>query len=799
MNIKTVVIAISLLFECFILSAQGVNSISLNGEWKLYYGEYSGKIPSVPEELQNSNWPEIPANVPGNVELDLLASGIIKNPEIGANIYDLRKYEGYQWWYYREFETPGFAEGDLVEIVFEGLDCFGTIWINNQLVGKTENMLIDHRFDVTNLLKPGETNSIHVRIDPTVREAQKNIVGTVGRRSAHRTEFQRIRKAPSMFGWDIMPRLISAGLWRGVHLDIKKPTRIEQVYWMTNKVDVPQKKAELMLDWQISTDYPTVDNLNIEMTLERGGKTVYKHSRPIFMYAKREQFGMDNVDFWWPRGYGDPALYDATFRLIGKNGKVLDENKQRIGIRTVKLVRSEVATPENPGEFVFVVNGEKIFIKGTNWVPLDALHSRDKSHVKGALDMAVDLNCNMIRCWGGNVYEDHPFFDICDENGIMVWQDFAFAGTPYAQDPDFLEQIRKEAINIVLKLRRHPSLALWCGNNEIDYYFVKNFDKAIDPREDKISRDIIPHAIWEYDPLRDYLPSSPYVSEECFKYQQNGYNHGAMPQVHLWGPRGYYKASFYTDVNSTFVSEIGYHGCPNRASLEKMFDREYVYPWIGDYKWNDEWLAKAVRIRPDTTDRYGRNTLMVNQVNALFGECPKDLDQFISASQTVQAEAMKYFVEFWRMDKFRRSGIIWWNLRDGWPIISDAITDYYNSKKLAYYYIRQVQHNTCVMVGDSKDGEHPVVAVNDTREAKSGVVTVRDADSGKMLFSGSFEIPANGKTIVGNIPEKADQAMWLIDYTVGDKKYSNHYLAGKAPFRLKDYQRWYKKLNIVRQ
>lgn len=793
----SLLIIVSILCVNSTLQAQNQSGISLNGQWKLAYGVYDKDAPQTPAEFQKRKWPEIPATVPGNVELDLLAANVINNPEIGNNVYDLRKYEAYQWWYSRTFETPKIKVGEKVEIILGGLDCLGKIWINNQMVGTTDNMLINHRFDITDLLNQGSTNTIYVCIDPVVAEAQKYISATVGNRMLHRTEYQHIRKAAHMYGWDIMPRVISAGLWRDVSLEIKKTTRIEDVYWMTNSVDVPEKKANLLVDWQLYTNYPTIDKLKMEVSLKQGTKTVFEHSYPLYTLCNRQKIDLSNVDFWWPRGYGEPALYDATVRIVDAKGNVLDENKQKVGIRSVQLIRSEVVTPDIPGEFVFKVNGEKIFIRGTNWVPLDAFHSRDKSHVKEAINMVTDLNCNMIRCWGGNVYEDHGFFDLCDENGIMVWQDFSFAGTPYSQEPEFLEKVRKEAINVVIKLRGHPSLALWCGNNEIDYYFLKLFSKPINPKYDKISRDILPHVIWEYDPLREFLPSSPYCSEECFKYQPGGVvNHNVMPQVHLWGPRGYYKASFYTDVNASFVSEIGYHGCPNRVSLEKMFDPEFVYPWIDGWKWNDEWQTKAVRPHPDFTDHNERNDLMINQVIALFGECPNNLDKFIFASQVVQAEAMKYFVEFWRMDKFRRTGIIWWNLRDGWPIISDAIVDYYNSKKLAYYYIKQVQVSACVMIGDAKEGHHPIVAVNDTREEKSGNVTVTDADSGKVLFSGFFKIPVNGKTLVGYIPEEEKQGMWLIDYSIGNDKFKNHYLVGKAPFSLKDYMRWADKINI---
>ncbi|MFC2116960.1 glycoside hydrolase family 2, partial [Bacteroidota bacterium] len=603
-----------------------------------------------------------------------------------------------------------------------------------------------------------------------------------------------VRKAPHMFGWDIMPRLVSAGLWREVRLDIIKPTRLEQVYWMTNEVDVPERTAEIVLDWQFSTDYPTIDGLTMEVSLKRGSKTLYENSYPLFSHTSRRKISLENVDFWWPLGYGDPVLYDATVRIVDDEKNVLDEKKQKIGIRTAELIRTEITTKENPGEFVFKINGEKIFVRGTNWVPLDALHSRDKDHLEDVFQMAVDLNCNMIRCWGGNVYEDHAFFDLCDENGIMVWQDFAMGCTVYPLDNSFKDKIRQEAINLVLKLRYHASLVLWCGNNEDDSAMKWAKIKRIDSGLDDISREVLPRVIWEYDPIRPYLPSSPYYSEECIK--QGNYN--LAPERHLWGPRGYHKDPFYIDVGAHFVSEIGYHGCPNRSSLERMFNKDYVYPWTGDGEWNEEWQTKAVIPHPDAQFTIKRNDLMVKQVNIIFGECPKDLDQFIFASQAVQAEVMKFFIEFWRMDKFRKTGIIWWNLRDGWPIISDAVVDYYNSKKLAYYYIRQVQYNACVMIGDPEDGMHPVIAVNDTREGKSGRVTIRDADSGVTIFSSLFNIPANGKTMIGNIPEMHKQSMWLIDYTIGQETYTNHYLAGMVPFSLDDYKRWYKKLNIKR-
>ena len=778
-----------------IVSSQNSLNFSLDGPWKLTYGLNDSNSPKTPDELKTRTMEEIPAIVPGNVELDMLFAGKISNPERGNHIYDLRKFEAYQWWYTKTFPTPDFDKEERIELILEGVDCFGTIWINNQLIGKTENMLIDHHFDITDLLKKGKNNTISIRINPAVAEGQKYTNGVVGTRMDFGAEAVNVRKAPHMYGWDIMPRLISAGLWRSVHLSVIKPTRLKQVYWMTNSVDIPKKRAQLLLDWDFVSGFPTIDGLTMEVSLKLGSKICYENSYPLFTNSSRQRISLENVEFWWPRGYGEPALYEATVRIVDKQKHVLDEQKQQIGIRTAELVHSEITTKENPGEFVFKINGEKIFIRGTNWVPLDALHSRDKGLLKDVFGMITDLNCNLIRCWGGNVYEDHDFFELCDQKGILVWQDFAMGCTTYPQDNNFAERITNEAINVVLKLRKHPSLVLWSGNNENDSSLEWSLRKHPDPARDRISREILPRIIWEYDPIRSYLPSSPYSSEEYYKQGGKG---SLLPEVHLWGPRGYYKDPFYTSSNAHFVSEIGYHGCPNKSSLEKMFEPDFVYPWTKTGAWNDQWQTKAVRSHPESNFTIQRNDLMIKQVKSMFGESPKDLDQFIFASQVVQAEAMKFFVELWRMDKFRKTGIIWWNLRDGWPIISDAVVDYYNSKKLAYYYIRQVQHDACVMIGDAVEEKNPIIAVNDTREEKSGNVVVTDAAGGKILFSSSFVIPANGKVEIGHIPISEGQAMWLINYTIGNEKLTNHYLSGKAPFKLDDYQKWFEKLNLKR-
>ncbi len=763
-----------------------------NSPWILYFGVQDEKAPRSPRGLKRSGFSRIPATVPGNVEIDLQSAGIIEDPMIGDHVYDMRKYETYQWWYHRSFGKPDVAQGERIELSLEGIDCIADVWLNDVKIARVENMFVEHHFDITDLV--GENNELYICIHSTVLEARKHLRNNFGVRYDALAEAVSVRKAPHMFGWDIMPRLVSAGLWREVNLEIIPATHWKSVYWVTKNVDVEGRKASLYVDWEFGTDRLDIDNLVMEIRLEREGRIAYRKSVKIYTTVSRERIdGLENMEFWWPRGSGDPALYEASLVLMDDQGRVLCENRQQIGVRTVELVRSEMNTPENPGEFVFVVNGEKVFIKGTNWVPLDALHSRDIQHVDGAMDMLADLNCNMVRLWGGNVYESDRFYDLCDRNGIMVWQDFTMGCTTYPQDLEFAEKVRVEAEKAIRRLRNHPAIVLWAGNNENDVSLNWSDDQShMDPNTDIISRRVLPLAVREYDPKTPYLPSSPFISSEVFRLS-NRIDPDASPEMHLWGPRGYYKAPFYTANRAKFVSEIGYHGCPSRESLERMMEPGFVYPWKEGFQWNKQWQAKAVMSHPYAETSRDRNNLMINQVKELFGEVPTDLDTFIAASQVVQAEAMKYFIEFWRMNKFDRNGILWWNLRDGWPVISDAIVDYYGNKKLAYRYIKKVQTDVCVMIGDEqlvKDAPgtgHPIVVVNDTREPVSGKLTIRDAESEKLVFSGSFQVEKNGKLVKGYLPNPAKTTLWLIEWELNGEVYSNHYLAFTPPVDLEQY------------
>ena len=805
--------------------------LSLDGQWSLSFWKQPSEAVTSPAGMASVQVQTIPATVPGNVEIDLCEAGLLPDPRIGLNNALTRKWEDFQWCYTKVFDAPAPQSGKTYQLWFGGVDTIADIWLNGEHLGRTENMMIEHSFDVTKLLREGE-NCLQVIIQSSVLYGREPFFGSISFGHSASPESVNIRKAPHTFGWDILPRVVSAGLWRSVELREIAPVHFRDVYWMTANVDVAAGTAEIYADTQFQMPSDRYDKTQVVWTLSRGGKVVSRLSQPCVFHALRQKINLTDVDFWWPRGYGEPALYDARCELVSDEGEVLAVDEQKIGIRTVKLDFNEINLPDAPGRFCFIINGEPVFVRGTNWVPLDALHSRDREWVDATVTLCADLNCNMIRCWGGNVYEDHRFFDLCDQLGIMVWQDFTFACNAYPQDAGFGQRIWDETKSVVIKLRRHPSLALWSGNNEIDYSLrraISCFDP--DPNKDNVSRGVIAQVIWEFDPSRPFIPSSPYYTEEVWKRGFIDYEH--LPENHLWGPRGYYKTPFYTEAGCVFVSEIGYHGAPDISSLERMMTPSCVYPWLTeeqmrskaekkvnlapvdngssqarergvvinpmdpDKNWNEEWLGKSVRRFPELGKTYDRNNLMINQQNLLFGSCPSDLEGFVFGSQVVQAEAMKYFVEMWRGQKFSpKTGIIWWNVKDGWPDISDAVVDYYFNKKLAYYYLLNVQRTVICLMMDSRGEGFPLVAVNDGRLPVRGSVKVSDVESGKVVFSSSFEVAGNGKTDIALIPDGGAQGVYLIEYKVDGRKFKNHYLYGKAPFNVGDYRRWMEKAAI---
>ena len=727
---------------------------SLNGIWNL-----KGKQ----QNLDSTELISISAEVPGCVQLDLSKNGYLPDDLfMGENIRKAEKYEDHEWWYERKFDAPD--EKKNVFLVFEGVDCLAEYYLNGNKLGESENSLIEHEFRIDDFIKDGEnTLTVHIKSAKIYADSQDYPI-----RLLHSIDPDGcyLRKPPHSFGWDIMPRAVTAGLWRGVRLEVRDAVYFSQSFIHT-------KDGEYSFFYTLEADDFNSDDTEIELE----GKCADSHFIKRAYCKKRIgilRFDIENPKLWFPYGYGEANVYDCTARIYEK-GKLIHSTKISFGIRDVVLDRKD-PDGSSDGQFRFLINGIEIMCKGTNWVPLDAFHCRDAERYDAALSLVKDIGCNIIRCWGGNVYEDHRFFDFCDRNGIMVWQDFSMACAQYPECETFYDNIKKEVTSVIRKLRNHPSIILWAGDNEVDACFPQ-----YDPNRSRITREIIPMCVRDNDLGRPYLPSSPYISERMYASGVRSQIHGSpLVEDHLWGPRDYFKSDFYKNNKAHFVSETGYHGCPSLESIKNFISPEHVWP----YHNNPEWILHS----SDQNGNDSRVMLMEKQVLQLFGEVPTDPEKYIMASQISQAEAKKYFIERMRVGRPQKTGIIWWNLLDGWPQMSDAVVDYYFTKKLAYGYIKRSQAPFVIAADEITCWGLPIYACNDTLKEKCGHLSVKDACSDEVLYEGDFTAPINGTSLITKLPiYYSEEKILIFEWICDGERGFNHYLCGYPPISLEMY------------
>lgn len=734
-------------------------------KWKLAYAHHEScrdvNICSI-ADVENSGLEIISANVPGNFELDLMREGKIEDLYFSTNTLKAQELEDVHLWYYTTVEITNQNQ----YLCFEGIDTFSDIYVNGELVKSTDNMFI--AYDIFADWKIGK-NEVVVHIKPAMLEARKFDLPVRCFANRYNYASLHVRKAAHMYGWDIMPRIISAGIWKPVSLKEKKEDRIKEVYVGTNFIDIEKRTAQLR--FFISTDISGANakEYTVKVTAECGDS---RYSAEETLWHNMHGFLCDVEDckYWWPKNAGEQNLYDVTVTLLRK-GEVCDTYSFKQGIRTIELERTDVTDNDGNGEFCFRVNGKKIFVLGTNWVPLDAFHSNDLNRLSKALELLDDIGCNMVRCWGGNVYESDEFFDYCDEHGIMVWQDFGLGCAIYPEDEAFKEALVEEAVYQIKRLRNHASLALWAGDNEVDVAHSWS-GYSLDPTRNQLNREVLRRAVEAHDYFRPYLPSSPFISEKAYRKE------GIMPEEHLWGPRDYFKGDYYKNTFCHFASETGYHGFNSPQSL-KRFLKEPEKIFEEDGTATDEYLVHAASMETDGKALYAyRIRLAHNQVITLFGKAEENFDDFVRQSQISQAEAKKYFIEKFRVNKWKRTGIIWWNLLDGWPQVSDAIVDYYYVKKLAYHYIKRSQEPVCFMFDEPENGKMRLVGVNDLPEDITVKYIVKKIGSDKddRLLEGYILLKADSAMEIDALKLKeGEKNFYLIEWQYNGKNCKNHF------------------------
>ena len=611
----------------------------------------------------------IDAKVPGSVYTALLDCGMMQDPYFGENQYAAEKISEEDFTFSTEFSiSPEIAECEAIHLRFEGIDTIAEIYLNGNLLGKCNNMHRIWEFDAAPLLT-GNTERLEVRFSSPLeyirtRNSERPLWGV----SSTSAGYPHIRKAHYMFGWDWGPVLPDMGIWRSVSIIGIKGGRIESVY---NKQHISDKKAEIELSALLSHVKSGSASVIFELT-SPSGKRVTATS-PVKDLKASAVLTVEDPELWYPAGYGAHPLYMLETRLCDPYGTV-HERTEYIGLRNIEVCR----TPDNDGtdgeEFAFSVNGIKIFAMGANYIPEDQLICRrTPEKTKRLIDECVSAGFNMIRVWGGGIYPDDWFFDMCDKAGLLVWHDLMFACSVYGTDRNFLESVRHELNDNITRIRNHACLAMWCGNNEIEsawQYWGLPKDDELKSGYLRMFENLFPRVLKYCDPETFYWPSSP-SSGGGFN-DSGAENKGDQHYWNVW--HSFKPASDYRRHSFRFCSEYGFESIPCMKTVRSF---------AGEH---DLWLNSPVMEAHQKCDE-GNPKLMFYIVQSVH--YPRDFSEVIYASQLIQAEAVRANAEHMRRSRGKSMGSLYWQLNDSNPVISWSSIDYFGRKKALHYYAKR--------------------------------------------------------------------------------------------------------------
>ena len=666
---------------------------SLNGIWQLV-NLTTGKT--------------IEAKVPGDITQDCFRAGEIPDPKFGMNYKKARYLLKNDYEYRLSFDAEKPKKGERVYLSFKGIDTFAEISLNGTTLGETKNMFLKYEYDVTDLIK--KENLLVVKAFSTLNR-MKNI-DAEGWFGCFNKERIFIRKEQCCFGWDWAPDLPGYGIWDDVVLSYRPECHIDDIRVKTDLKGNATFFAELNYNVRVD-DYRRFAKTDIlRYTLESIPKseTAAKAEFPVNGAKNFGTLKIENPKLWYPVGYGEPSLYAYKAELI-RDGEVLDCKTGEIGFRTTELV--EEPTGGDRMSFKLRINGDEIFVKGSNWVPCECFtgETREEKYRK-LISMAKNAGINMLRVWGGGIYEKDIFYRLCDEEGIMIWQDFMFACADIPEtDPDFVRNVEEECVYQVRRLRNHPSLVYWCGGNEKtgSCAVLKRYG---DHLVDVIIRGIVNH----YDGTRPYVRQSPYALTDVGNDPESGETHGtSFDIIHLEDYNDFLKIAYNRKVS--FASECAVMGSCVPETYRKFVPQDELWP-LGEI-YEDRFCDNP----------YGDLMSFVKRqekaVGLMFGKA-NGIDEFAVKSMAVQAEVLKIETLNMRKNRDICGGIMNWMFSDVWYTGTWSVIDYDCKPKIAYYALKQVYAPIIAAVIPNGKGEYFLYAVNDTTKKIAAEISVEN-------------------------------------------------------------------------
>ncbi|KAJ5579585.1 Glycoside hydrolase family 2 N-terminal [Penicillium hispanicum] len=679
-------------------------------------------------DRDGAEWMPVPA-VPSVVQQDLIANNKLETPFVGFNELSARWVNEKSWVYRNVFQKPNVPEGAAIDLVFEGLDTFATVKLDGVVILRSENMFLGHRVNVSETLQAEGEHVLEIEFDCAMLKARE----LRSQQPSHKwVGFNgdparlAVRKAQYHWGWDWGPLLMTAGIWRPVRLEVYTARIVD--LWPQVNLGADHQVAEITVVARV--DSVLGGEYIARFTLGLKGGEIAQHDVPVSLGVEANVvFCVDRPNLWWPHGYGEPTLYDISVSLL-RSGNAVDHRSTKFGIRTAEVVQR----PDQHGKsFFFRINGMDIFCGGSCWIPADSLLTNiGPERYRKWIELMVAGRQVMLRVWGGGIYEDDSFYEACDELGVMVWQDFMFGCGNYPTTPNLLESIRQEAIFNVQRLRHHPSIVIYVGNNE-DYQ-VQESEGLTYNYEDKnpqnwlrtdfparyIYEKLLPEVVAEHCPHIFYHPGSPWGDGKI----SSDPTVGDMHQWNVWhGTQEKYQ--IFDTLGGRFNSEFGMEAFPHLSTIEHFITNE-----------NDLHPQSHVMDFHNKADGHERRlaTYLVENLRMA-----NDLPTYIYLTQVVQSETMMFGYRGWRRqwgDGRHCGGALLWQLNDCWPTISWAIVDYFLKPKPAYYAVKRVLNPIAVGVRR----EHHDWSVAHAQPPKSSSYGLWVASSRPHTVRGSVEL-----------------------------------------------------------